>query len=129
MKDRLAAFLASFEDKPVEWGRDDCTACPALWLRENGFDVRLPEYRSRDEAHALITAAGGLVPLWGQYLSGTGVGPRYGAPELGDIAIIETRLLGDVGVIVGAGGLCCWRKEGGFFWLAPRTYLQIWAVT
>lgn len=129
MKDKLAAFLASFDGEPVVWGKTDCTACPALWLRQNGYDVRLPEYASRGEAHALIEDAGGLVPLWSRHLAGTGIGTRYGDPKLGDIAIIETRLLGDVGVIVGAGGLCCWRKEGGFFWLAPRSYLQVWAVT
>lgn len=129
MKDRLEEFLRRHDGKPVEWGVDDCSACPHAWLRENGIDARLPVYSSREEAHALIAGADGLVALWDECLIGTGVATRRGAPELGDIAVIDTRRLGPVGVICGTGGLCCWRKEGGFFWLAPRRYLQVWAVS
>ena len=129
VKDRLEEFLRRHDGKPVQWGVDDCSACPHAWLRENGIDVRLPAYASRDEAHALIGAAGGLVNVWDDCLVGTGVRERHGAPELGDIAIIDTRLLGQVGVICGAGGICCWRKDGGFFWLTPRSYLKVWAVS
>lgn len=129
MKEKLSAFLAGFDGKAVVWGKDDCSACPHLWLGENGIHAHLPAYSSRDEAHALIEQAGGLVNVWDQCLAGTGVGERYGAPELGDIAVIDTRRLGPIGVICAAGGVCCWRKEGGFFWIAPRSFLKVWAVS
>jgi hypothetical protein len=130
MKENLSAFLAGFEGKPVVWGKDDCSACPHLWLRENGIHAHLPAYSSRDGAHALIEQAGGLVNVWDECLAGTGVGERCSdRPELGDIAVIDTRRLGPIGVICAAGGVCCWRKEGGFFWIAPRSFLKVWAVS
>lgn len=129
MKEKLAAFLAGFEGKPVVWGVDDCSACPHAWLRENGINARLPVYASQAEAHALTGAAGGLVNMWDDCLVGTGVVERFGPAMLGDIAVIDTRRLGPIGVICAAGGVCCWRKEGGFFWIAPRSYLKVWAVS
>ena len=129
MRQKLADFLAGFDGKPVVWGRDDCSAVPYLWLRENGFQARLPNYSSRDEAHALIDEAGGLINIWDICMAGTGIGSRRGGPELGDIAVIDTRRFGPIGVICAAGGICCWRKEGGFFWLVPRSYLKVWAVS
>lgn len=129
MKQRLMDFLSRHDGKPVQWGVDDCSACPHLWLVENGIAPRLPAYSSRDGAHALVVSAGGLAALWDECLTGTGVSERIGVPMLGDIAVIDTRLLGQVGVIYGAGGVCCWRKEGGFFWLTPRSYLKVWAVS
>ncbi|HWK65405.1 MAG TPA: hypothetical protein VNS34_10715 [Rhizobiaceae bacterium] len=130
MREKLEQFLRRHDGKLVEWGVDDCSACPHAWLRENGIGARIPTYSSREEARTLIAAAGGLVELWDDCLLGTGIAERLGgAPELGDIAVIDTRRLGPVGVICGAGGLCCWRKDGGFFWLAPRGYLKVWAVS
>lgn len=129
MNEDLIKFLSSFEGKSVVWGYDDCTACPALWLKQNGFKFDLPEYTSKHEAHELIKSHGGLVKTWDYYLIPSGIQARYGTPEVGDIAVIDTRLLGEVGVICGAGGLCCWRKEGGFFWLAPRGFKKVWAVS
>lgn len=124
---RLAAFLEAREGKSVQWGVDDCTAVAAQWLGDNGVSVQLPLYHSQEEAHAIIEAAGGLVALWDRYLGDVSV--RFDEPRLGDIGIIDTRRFGPIGVIVGKGGICCWRKEGGFFWIAPRNYLKVWAVS
>jgi len=129
MREKLLAFLEQFEGRPTVWGKDDCSASAAMWLRENGIDVRLPAYSSREEAHALIEQAGGLVHLWDDALSGTDVRERYDRPELGDIAIIDTRTFGQVGVICGSGGICWWRKNEGGFWLAPRYFVKVWAIS
>jgi hypothetical protein len=128
MKQKLMQFLSSFEGKSVVWGYDDCSACQYLWLRANGHSPEFPEYSSQEEAHQLVKEAGGMVPLYDQLLIGTAIQERFSTPEVGDIAVIDTRLLGEVGVICGAGGICCWRKEGGFFWLAPRSFKKVWAV-
>lgn len=129
MREKLEAFLRRHDGKPVKWGVDDCSACPHAWLRENSINARLPIYGSRDEAHRLIDAAGGLVSLWDDCLADAAIFQRHGGSRIGDIAVIDTRLLGPVGVICGEGGLCCWRKEGGFFWLTPRGFLKVWAVS
>ncbi|HEU4986857.1 MAG TPA: hypothetical protein VFT89_07310 [Rhizobiaceae bacterium] len=126
---RLQAFLERHEGVPVTWGKDDCSAVFAPWLAENGVLVKLPVYSSKEEAHALIRKNGGLVATWDLVLYGT-LPERFGMPQLGDIAVIDTRLLGEVGVICAAGGICAWRKEtGGFFWLTPRSYKKVWAVS
>jgi hypothetical protein len=125
----LATFLERFDGKPVEWGVDDCSAVAHLWLRELGFDLAFPRYSSRDEAHALIAQAGSLASIWSDALADAGIFERAGQPAPGDIGIVDTRRFGQVGVIYGAGGICCWRKEGGFFWMVPRRAVRIWAVT
>jgi len=129
MRDKLQAFLEGFSEKPVEWGRDDCSAVCALWARENGFDIHLPHYTSQDEAHAIIDAAGGLMAVWDEVTLEGDLPERDGAPELGDVGIIDTRRFGPIGVIWGSGGTCCWRTNSGFFWLAPRSHLKVWAIT
>jgi len=131
MREKLLAFLEQFEGKPITWGKDDCTASAALWLRENGIKVRTQPYSTRDEGQAIIQKHGSLVDLWDWALAETGVCQRFGdVPELGDIAVIETRLMGQVGVICGSGGVCAWRKaHGGFFWIAPRSFVKVWAIS
>ncbi len=125
----LASFLERFEGKSVEWGVDDCSAVAHLWLRELGINPDLPHYSCRDEAHALIEAAGSLDAIWRDNLSRAGVYPRAGDPHLGDVGIIDTRRFGQVGVIFGSGGICCWRTDQGFFWLIPRRAVEVWAAS
>ncbi|WP_166163094.1 DUF6950 family protein [Chelativorans oligotrophicus] len=129
MREKLLAFLEQFEGKPVTWGKDDCTASCARWARESGIDVRLRPYSSQEEGHALIRTAGGLVNIWDEALADAGVLERFGHPELGDVAIIDTRTFGQVGVICGSGGICWWRKNEGGFWLTPRNFVKVWAIT
>jgi len=129
MRDKLLAFLEQFEGKPMVWGRDDCTASCALWLQANGYDVPIWPYASQDEAHRLIREAGGLVNIWDGSLAAAGLMERFDRPALGDVAIIDTRTFGQVGVICGSGGICWWRKNEGGFWLTPRNFVKVWAVS
>lgn len=126
--DSLLEFLSAYEGVPVTWGVDDCSAVFAKWLAIRGVRVALPSYVSREGAHAIIAECGGLVETWEAILGGR-LNERHDAPELGDIAVIDSRLHGPVGVICGAGGIAAWRKEdSGFFWLAPRRFIKVWAV-
>lgn len=125
--ERLAAFLAAFDDAPVDWGKNDCSAAPALWVRqETGAAVVLPAYASREEALALKLAHG-LAALWGAALPG--FEERIGMPQLGDVGVIPTRRYGDIGVIFGAHGAAFWRREqGGWFGIVPRASVKVWAL-
>ena len=126
---RLMEFLKRFDEKHVEWGVDDCSAMCAAWARENGYDVQIPSYSSQEEAHALIKEGGGLIRLWERFCASAGVSERYGEPQLGDVGIIDTRRFGPIGVIWASGGICCWRVSKSAFWLAPRGYLKVWAIS
>lgn len=132
--DRLRAFLDELQGKPVEWGASDCSAAPARWVeREAGVCLGLPAYRSREEAHALIAAAGGLDRLWSDRLEAAGIFERIGEPELGDVAVIDTRRYGQIGGICAAGGILLIRKDagetGGWKPFGPvRRFVKVWAV-
>lgn len=111
---RLQAFLARFEGVPVAWGQSDCSAAPALWWsEETGKEVELPAYSSRDEAHAIIKRMGGLDAVWDDIAAQAGAMERYGDPEVGDVAIIDTRKYGLIGGICGAGRILIIRKDNG----------------
>lgn len=132
--DRLRAFLDELQSKPVEWGVSDCSAAPARWVEhETGVCLGLPSYRSREEAHALIAAVGGLDRLWSEYLAPAGLFERIGAPELGDVAVVDTRRYGQIGGICAAGGILLIRKDagetGGWKPFGPvRQFVKVWAV-
>lgn len=135
LTDRLNAFLSLYEGKPVTWGVDDCSACPALWVREaTGRRVDYPTYRTEGEALALKHANGGLVPIWSDRLGRIGIFERFTDPACGDVAIIETRLWGEIGGIVLSGGVMAIRKHGpdgvgGWHPLRPRQFARVWAIT
>lgn len=131
MRDRLAEFLRAASEEPVEWGWNDCTATPCRWLRENGHNVRMPAYASRDQAHAIIRMRGDLVATWDSALAPARIYERMGAPQLGDVAIIDTRIYGQIGGILADGGILVIRKDdGGFHWFGPvRRFLKVWAAS
>lgn len=127
-REALRGFLESYDGVPVTWGKDDCSAVWQRWLASRGVTVKLPTYSSREEAHAIIARHGGLVPTWDAVLNGA-LPERHGPPEPGDIAVIDSRLHSQIGVICGAGNIAAWRKEeSGFFWLAVRYFVKVWAV-
>ncbi|MFC6487373.1 DUF6950 family protein [Nitratireductor sp. GCM10026969] len=125
----LMAFLERYHGTEVTWGTDDCSALCAAWARECGYDVHIPAYSSQEEAHRLTSQAGGLVPLWDRICTSAGVPERVGAPQVGDVGIIPTDRFGPVGVIFASEGLCCWRLSKSAFWLSPRRYEKVWAIT
>jgi len=126
----LTAFLERLEGAPTVWGATDCSATPWLWLRQRGIAARLPAYASREEARAIVARHGDLVATWDACLDGTGVGERFGDPQLGDIAVIDTRLHGQIGGILATGGILAIRKDDGHFaWFGPvRRFEKVWAI-
>lgn len=128
---RLQAFLTRFEGVPVVWGESDCSAAPALWWNEEtGRKVELPAYSSREEAHAIIRRRGGLDAVWDDIAAQAGACQRYGDPEVGDVAIIDTRLHGQIGGICGAGRILIIRKDnGGWHPFGPvRQFVRVYAT-
>lgn len=124
----LQDFIAAAKDAPVVWGESDCSSWPAAWvLRLTGRRVAIRAYASRDEAHALIAAAGGLDRLWDGALDPLGI-HRTDAPELGDVAVCETRKYGQVGLIMAHGGIGYWRADAGVHALSPRGLVAAWRV-
>lgn len=130
---RLQAFIDAIGDSAVTWGKDDCSAAAANWVRaETGRPVGLPDYSGKAAAMQLIEDAGGLENLWERALVPTGLmqGWPAGTPSLGDIGIVDTRLYGPVGVIFCAFGTAFWRAEEGYSFFTPRAshILKWWSV-
>lgn len=133
--ERLRAFLERYQGKPVTWGIDDCSACPALWVaEETGWKVDYPSYSSEAEGLALKARHGGLVPIWDERI-GEHLVERFDDPQPGDVGIIDTRLWGQIGGIILAGGIIALRKEtpdklkGGWHPFGPvRRFEKVWAV-
>jgi hypothetical protein len=73
-------------------GRDDCTTFCATWISEQiGIDPaeRLRgTYRTEEGAHALLDAAGGLVPFMAGHLEPIGF-VRVNDPQDGDVGVID----------------------------------------
>lgn len=130
LRTHLRDHVHASEGKAVTWGADDCTMWAANWFeRVHARRLELAAYSSRDEAHALIARAGSLVALWSSALDGRLL-ERYGEPEFGDVGVIETRHVGQVGGIFGDDGTFFWRSERGTALLRPRqsTIIKVWAI-
>ena len=115
---RLADSLAG---KPVVWGPDgdDCCQLPLQWVvswreRMTGIcpDVEAPAYDNREEAHAIIDAAGGLAKVWEPICGQLGLEPLGPAdiPIVGDVGIMRMSTT-EVGGIFLHGGLLLWRCD------------------
>lgn len=129
--DRLTAFVERFKEKPAAWGEDDCSAAPARWVaEETGRVVDYPVYSSEAEALALKQEAGGLAPIWEDRLGRVGMFERFDEPRLGDVAIVDTRLYGEIGGIVAHGRVVLIRKDsGGWHPFGPvRQFVKVWAM-
>ena len=60
----LKVYIAAAQDKPMVWGVSDCSMWAAGWVGQVcGRAVCLPQWASREEAHALIRDAGSLDAL------------------------------------------------------------------
>jgi hypothetical protein len=127
----LRAFLEEENAKEAVWGQSDCSATPCMWLRRLGHDVRLPAYSSKEGARAIVEAHGSLVAAWDHFLEVTAISERLGDPVLGDIAVVDTRLYGQIGGILAHGGILAIRRdEGGFAWFGPvPRFEKVWAVS
>lgn len=112
----LRGLAESLEGRPVIWGPDgdDCSQLPLQWVvgwrqRMTGVcpDVDAPAYASREEAQAVIAAAGGLVAVWMPICRALGLAPLGPAdlPEIGDVGIMETSRGQSGGIFIGGGML------------------------
>jgi hypothetical protein len=129
--ERLRALADFLADREVQWGADDCSMLCAQWIAdETGREIDWPAYDSREEAHALIDAAGGLVNVWEPCVRALALEVRFDLPEIGDVGIIATHTFGDVGVIFLHGGAAMWRADRGIRVIAPRrhTIVRAWRV-
>lgn len=131
--ERLKAFIKPFFEQPVVWGESDCSSWPAKWL---ATELNLPaiphRYSDRDGALAYINERGGLLGLWDDWLAEQGISERFGEPQLGDVAIIDTRLYGHIGGICADRGVLLLRSEGrvGVSFFGPvRKFVKVWAVS
>ncbi|KQW62857.1 MULTISPECIES: hypothetical protein [unclassified Ensifer] len=126
--EELRRFLEEAQNEPCVWGASDCSRWAASWVaRVRGKDVPLPCWATKEEAHDLIAQAGSLEQLWSEALFVFGL-RECGAPQLGDVGIIETARFGQVGGIFIAGGYFAWRAEMGVIYLTPRQIVKAWAI-
>jgi len=103
-------------ETPAEWGVDDCTALCRSWAQEQfGAVFDLPEYHSREEAHALIQEAGSLAALWARHIGA----PDDGEAVRGSVGIIDMGKFGQVGMICAGNGYWFWRSDDGYRWVTP----------
>ncbi|MEY9196643.1 hypothetical protein ABIA16_001759 [Sinorhizobium fredii] len=124
----LRAFLEAAQGSESVWGVSDCSKWAAAWVEQlHGRKIALPRWKSRDEAHRLITKAGSLERLWSDALAKFGLF-ETGAPQLGDVGVIDTGRYGQVGGIFLHGEYFAWRAEAGVVFLIPRTIVKAWSV-
>lgn len=131
IEEMLKDYLAETVDAPMVWGESDCTMWPARWIEKvRGVSLPIPEWSSRDEAHALMDDAGSLVALWEDVLADSGMMRAY-APEAGDVGVIKSHFHGECGGIFLDAGFFAWRAEPqGYRILRPRhdTILKAWSI-
>lgn len=123
-------FANQWRDVPVTWGNDDCSMWPASWIYSRGYQLDIPEYSSEGEAKAIIESYGGLASVWSQIAKSANI-PATREPREGDVGIMRTRVLGDVGCIfVQYGMTALLRTSPGFRALPvrPQNIIAAWAV-
>ncbi|ORE90626.1 hypothetical protein ATO13_21941 [Stappia sp. 22II-S9-Z10] len=131
--DRLGPYLAEMEETPFAWGTADCTTFAAEWVEialgiTHGIDW--PVYSTKEEAAAIVEAAGGLVELWRSKAPGLGlfeIDPRHDDPVLGDIGIVDTMRNGAIGGVFGHGGCLYVRTPQGTT-ILTRHILAAWRL-
>lgn len=134
--ERLKAFIETTGTGPFVWGVDDCSAAPVAWLnQEYGLEIRLPDYSDRDGACRITERYGSLAETWSALAMENGVHERFDDPELGDIAVIDTRLYGQIGGICADNSVLLIRveqtetNEGGWRALGPiRNFMKVFRV-
>lgn len=130
----LRALAERLGDKPPEWGVDDCSMMVAQWIADaTGRDFDWPRYDSAEDANALIAAHGSLAALWTAILAPAGICELHLAadeiPAIGDVGIVSTRHVGDVGGIFLHGGNFMWRSERVTIFPPRRhTIVKVWRV-
>lgn len=139
--ERLRAFYEEAAGRPFVWGQDDCSLWPLEWVsRETGQEIDVPVYSSREEAEAIVEAAGGLVAVWARLAPQLGlveVAPGE-VPPLGSVGVIAmTPPNQPTGCIFAHAQVACFRvdapegskRDGVTMWgLRTKTILRAWAL-
>ncbi len=126
----LEAYIMEHAGRPVRWGVSDCCMFVASWVeRASGVKLPTPHYMGEEHGRALIDAAGGLEPIWRDIATRGGLWTT-GAPDVGDVALIDTTRWGPIGAIWGGSGYAYWRTLNGVTMVAPHpdTVVASWSV-
>lgn len=103
----LAAFLQRMAAEPFRYGEWDCALAVANWVREaTGIDPapRLRgRYRTERGWKRVAGRAGGLPALFARIARRAGLKRVRGAPQAGDVGLVQVRSLGVFGAIRGEG--------------------------
>lgn len=126
--ERLRAYVDAAQAEPVVWGVSDCSAWPAAWVaQETGRKVPLPRYGSREDAHAIIGKAGGLVHVWTAIAQRVGLSTTQ-SPALGDVGVVALSDR-DIGGIFAHDGILFVRTDAGrVIGLRPKKILAAWSL-
>lgn len=132
---RILDFAEGLNDKPVQWGNDDCSAFPAAYLASRGFDIRIPVYSTEAEAQQIVDQYGDLASVWDAIAQQSDlyeIDPSE--VQAGDVGVIRVSTLGathgfQIGVIfIKYGLMAVIRSEDGIRMLSPRTktIVKVW---
>ncbi|KKX28222.1 hypothetical protein [Rhizobium sp. LC145] len=123
----LQDHIDAVSSKDAQWGVDDCSPWADEWQAMFTGERVIPEpdWHSWEEAEAKISAAGSLCALWEEALIGELLW-ETGAPEFGDVGIINTRIAGQVSGIFLDHGRFVWRVRRGVSMLMPREIVKVW---
>ncbi|WP_275790572.1 DUF6950 family protein [Pararhizobium gei] len=129
IEEQLKAHIEGAYAVDAEWGKSDCTPWAGEWLElRTGRKIEWPvQWSTQDEAMSIIGRAGSLVSLWDDYLFGFGLS-QTGFPALGDIGVVDTGRIGQVGGIFLAGGYFVWRIKRGVMMIQPREIAGAWSI-
>lgn len=122
----LKSHIDAVTGKDAVFGVDDCSPWADMWQSQfTGQRVVNPDWHSWEEAEAKIRSAGSLCALWEDALISSSLW-ETGAPEYGDVGIVETRIAGQVSGIFLDHGRFVWRVKDGVSFLMPRTFVKAW---
>ena len=66
--ERLNAFVEAYQGKEIQWGADDCSMWPALWVQqETGLTLDLPKVEGMRACRQYLKDSGGIAYVWGQH--------------------------------------------------------------
>lgn len=117
----LLAYIAEHSGRPASWGRSDCSMFVAHWIeRASGVRVPTPHYMGEEAGRSIIAShPEGFAGVW-RDIAGAAQIYETVAPEVGDVAIINTSRYGPIGAIWGGSGYAYWRTLNGVTMVTPH---------
>jgi hypothetical protein len=127
----LEQYISEHAGRAASWGRSDCSMFVANWIeRATGLEVPTPRYTGEEAGRAIIAAhPQGFEGVWRDIASSASIYETF-APELGDVAIINTSRYGPIGAIWGGHGYAYWRTLSGVTMVTPNPEMIVasWKV-